>query len=283
MNDTSSTQTPGPGNTSGGGKPHESALRRLWGERGIYLILHLTILVLSVYLIYWISRDTFENLPYYEYDRFQHRQFWICLVFLGDFVIEWILAKRKWHYLGTHFIFFLVCIPYQAIIYHFGWPISHELSYIIRYMPLIRSGYILAIVITWFSYSRATGLFFSYLIILLSTVYFASLTFFLFEHGPNPLVHRYQDALWWAAMDVTTVGSNIIAVTTVGRVLSVLLAALGMMMFPIFTVYITNIITRHNKEGESATNMIVLPVKKNRNDTAEDSVTGQQGSQPNNS
>jgi len=40
-------------------------------------------------------------------------------------------------------------------------------------------------------------------------------------------------------MDVTTVGSNIIAQTVTGRVLSVLLAALGMKMFPIFTVYNT--------------------------------------------
>ena len=32
-----------------------------------------------------------------------------------------------------------------------------------------------------------------------------------------------------------------------GRVLSVLLAALGMMMFPIFTVYITNLIQQSNE------------------------------------
>ena len=44
-------------------------------------------------------------------------------------------------------------------------------------------------------------------------------------------------------------GSNIIAVTGVGKVLSVLLAALGMMMFPIFTVYVTNLVTQRNKEA----------------------------------
>ena len=49
-------------------------------------------------------------------------------------------------------------------------------------------------------------------------------------------------------MDVTTVGSSIIAMTTTGRVLSVLLAALGMMMFPIFTVYITNLIQQSNQK-----------------------------------
>ena len=51
-------------------------------------------------------------------------------------------------------------------------------------------------------------------------------------------------------MDVTTVGSNIIAVTATGRVLSVLLAALGMMMFPIFTVYVTSLIQKKNKEKD---------------------------------
>lgn len=140
-------------------------------------------------------------------------------------------------------------------------------------MPLIRGGYALAIVVGWLTYSRAAGLFFTYIIILFSTVYFASLTFYLFEHTANPLVKSYHDAIWWAAMDVTTVGSNIVAVTTVGRVLSVLLAAMGMMMFPIFTVYITNLITRHNKEGESNENVLLIPRKiyhHSRNKEAED-------------
>lgn len=55
-------------------------------------------------------------------------------------------------------------------------------------------------------------------------------------------------------MDVTTVGSNIIAVTVTGRVLSVLLAALGMMMFPIFTVYVTSLIQKRTKRKRSIIN-----------------------------
>ena len=34
----------------------------------------------------------------------------------------------------------------------------------------------------------------------------------------------------------------------VGRVLSVVLAALGMMMFPIFTVYVTSLVQKSNEE-----------------------------------
>ena len=81
---------------------------------------------------------------------------------------------------------------------------------------------------------------------LLATVYFSSLIFFVLEHKVNPLVPDYGEALWWAFMDVTTVGSNIYAVTVTGKVLSVLLAALGMMMFPIFTVYVTSLVQKAN-------------------------------------
>lgn len=108
----------------------------------------------------------------------------------------------------------------------------------------------MSIVVSWFTYNKATGLFVSYLATLLFTIYFSSLAFYLFERGVNPGVKDYSDAVWWAFMDATTVGSNIIAVTTVGRVLSVVLAAIGMMMFPIFTVYVTNMITKHNQHRD---------------------------------
>lgn len=74
--------------------------------------------------------------------------------------------------------------------------------------------------------------------------------FYDVERPVNDLVQDYGTALWWAFMDATTVGSNIYAVTTIGKILSVLLAAFGMMMFPIFTVYITDRIGRltNNKQ-----------------------------------
>ena len=49
-------------------------------------------------------------------------------------------------------------------------------------------------------------------------VYFSSLIFFVIEQKVNPEVKDYNDALWWAFMDVTTVGSNIIAITPTGRI-----------------------------------------------------------------
>lgn len=222
--------------------------RQSKAKRITLLVMHLLVLALSVLLIVLISIDTFHNVKFYDQPQFQHWQLWICMFFILDFFVELCLSERKWHYLLTNFLFLIVCIPFQFLIFHFGWHVSKELAYIVRYMPLIRGGYAMAIVVNYLTSNKVTGLFFAYLITLISMVYFASLTFYLFEYHVNPLVTKYQDALWWAAMDVTTVGSNIVAVTGVGRVLSVVLAALGMMMFPIFTVYVTNLITAHNSK-----------------------------------
>lgn len=89
-------------------------------SRGVLMILHVAIMLLSAWLIYIISVDTFENVSFYEEPKFQKQQFWICVVFMADFFIEFFLSHDKRHYLATHFIFFIVSIPYQAILYHSG-------------------------------------------------------------------------------------------------------------------------------------------------------------------
>lgn len=228
-----------------------STVKMALKEKGVYAFLHVLILILSVFLVVRISIDTFHNEAFYLEPRFIKFQFWICIVFLLDFFIEFFLATNKWKYIRNRFIFFLVSIPYNSIISFYGWTFSHEVTYALHYIPLIRGGYAMSIVVSWFTYNRATGLFVSYLATLIFTVYFASLAFYVFEHNVNPLVKNYDSALWWACMDATTVGSNIVAVTPVGRILSVLLAALGMMMFPIFTVYVTNLLTKTKQQGES--------------------------------
>ena len=234
----------------------ESKLDIFFKKRGIYSFLHILILLLSTFLVVCISIDTFHNEAFYKLPKFMNFQFWVCVIFLLDFFVEFFLSPSKWQYIRTHFLFFLVSIPYNSIILHYGWKFDPQITYCIQFIPLIRGGYAMAIVVSWFTYNKATGLFISYLATLLFTVYFASLAFYLFEHNVNSLVVNYDDALWWAFMDATTVGSNIVAVTTVGRVLSVLLAALGMMMFPIFTVYVTNILTKHNQQGKKYGDMV---------------------------
>ncbi len=83
-------------------------------------------------------------------------------------------------------------------------------------------------------------------------IYFSSLIFLNCEHPVNDMVPNYGAALWWACMDATTIGSDIYPVTVIGKILGVVLAALGMLMFPLFTVYITNWVQRYNKTHNPA-------------------------------
>ena len=118
-------------------------------------------------------------------------QLWICALFLADFVLEWILATNWKRYVATHFIFLLVAIPYQNIIAYMGWTFSPEITYMLRFIPLVRGGYAMAIVVGWLTYNRASGLFVSYLTMLLATVYFSSLAFYVMEHGQS-----FGNRLW---------------------------------------------------------------------------------------
>ncbi|MEG2756485.1 MAG: ion channel, partial [Mucinivorans sp.] len=68
--------------------------------------------------------------------------------------------------------------------------------------------------------------------------YLSALVFYDYEVLVNPQLHGFGNALWWAWMNITTVGAAIDPVTTIGKVICVLLPILGMMMFPIFTSYI---------------------------------------------
>lgn len=246
-----------PDNTSTPTTPATPAIKPGLSEtaKWIYRVLHISVLILSLYLIVSISLDTFHNrgIEYYQEPEFLKTQLVICCVFLIDFFVEFFMSGNKGRYLLTHSIFFIVSVPYLWLLSRLHITIvSPQVAYLLQYIPLMRGGYALAIVVGWLTSNKAASLFLTYLITLVATVFFSSLVFYMFERNVNPLVHVYTDALWWASMDVTTVGSNIVAVTPEGRVLSVLLAALGMMMFPIFTVYITSLITKNHQQVESA-------------------------------
>ena len=127
------------------------------GKKGIYGILHIIILLMSLFLVISISIDTFKGIPFYTQSSYMKIQLWICIWFLFDFVLEFFLAKHKWRYIRTHFIFLLVAIPYQNIIAYYGWTFSPEVTYLLRFIPLLRGGYALAIVVGWLTYNRASS------------------------------------------------------------------------------------------------------------------------------
>lgn len=241
--------------------PHDSAVAsprkgarssvRRW-QAVLRDMLNVSVLVGSVVVILALSFEVFYGTGGTDSRIYRKIQLWVCLVFLADFFFRFYLSHDRWRYLWRNLIFLLVAVPYLNIVDYFGLTPSPEAYYIIRLMPLIRGGYGLALMIGWFTRSKVTNLMLSYIVILLALIYFSTLIFYSVEHGVNPGVTTYGKALWWAFMNVTTVGADVFAVTPLGQVLTVVLAASGMMMFPIFTVYITDRFQSYYARHETA-------------------------------
>lgn len=216
--------------------------------------LNVLVLALSVLLIVWISYDTFKHIDILEDSLYMSFQFWTCLVFILDFFVEFYSTSNHSRYFWRHLLFLLLSIPYLNFIHHFGIELDSNALYFVRFIPLARCALALSIVMGYLSSNAITSLFISYIAIMVLVGYFCSLIFFQREYGVNPQVDSYWSALWWAAMNLSTVGCNIEPVTPAGKIVAVILPICGMVVFPLFTVYLTDYMTRavsHARSGDS--------------------------------
>lgn len=215
--------------------------------------MNMVVLVLSVMLIVWISIDTFKRVDFLDNHAYMTFQFWVCVVFILDFFIELRYAPDKWRYFRHRFVFLLLSIPYLNIINQMDIHLSHDALYFVRFIPLARGALALSIVMGYLSSNAVTSLFMSYLAIMILIGYFCTLIFYQREAGVNPQVNSYWTALWWSAMNMSTVGCDISPVTVSGKIVAVVLPVSGMIIFPLFTVYLTDYVTRQVKKTKDQT------------------------------
>ena len=226
----------------------------MFPKQDIQLALHLLAFMLSLLLVISISIDTFRGIPFYSDSNYLDLQFWICVLLIILFALEVYNADDSWRYFGRHIFFLLLIIPYLTLFDWFGVSLSTEMEFLFRFIPLVR-GYIAFTVIAYaLMRDLAAGLLITYIVVLFSFIYYCSLIFYVLEVNTNPMLHNFWDSLWYSCMTATTAGCNIQAVTTVGKVISVLLALSGMMLLPVFTVYLTNIIRYGHIEKDDIQN-----------------------------
>lgn len=211
-------------------------------KKGIQLALHLSAFMLSLLLVISISIDTFRGVHFYDDTNYLDLQFWICLMLIALFVLEAYNAEKSWQYFGRNFPFLLLIIPYLTLFDWCGVELSTQTEYLFRFIPLIRGYIAFTIIAYWLLKDLVAGMLITYIVVLFSFIYYCSLIFFVLEVNVNPMVHNFWDSLWYSCMTATTAGCNISAVTNVGKVISVLLALAGMMLLPVFTVYLTSLI-----------------------------------------
>ncbi|MDE5706643.1 MAG: potassium channel family protein, partial [Alistipes sp.] len=159
-----------------------------------------------------------------------------------------VLAEHSWRFFVHNLYFLLLSVPYLNIVDWTGVALSHEEAMLMGLVPLLRALLGLYVLFSWIIENKVTRLLTTYVLSLSVFTYFAALVFYDYEVRINPAVRDFGDAVWWACMNLTTVGSDIVAVTVIGKVLTVLLPTMGMLMFPIFTVYVTQLYTRNRSE-----------------------------------
>ena len=213
--------------------------------------MNIIVLTLSELLIIWISIDTFNRVDFLNNHAYMTFQFWVCIVFIIDFFIELHYTENKWRFFRHRLMFLLLSIPYLNIINVMDIHLDHDALYFVRFIPLARGALALSIVISYLSSNAVTSLFISYLSIMLLVGYFCSLIFYQREAGVNPQVNSYWTALWWSAMNMSTVGCDISPVTVSGKIVAVILPVSGMIIFPLFTVYLTNYVTNALKKSKT--------------------------------
>lgn len=223
----------------------ENMLQQDLKDRPKYLIiigriLNIIVLLCSLVIFLAFSIETLNGPGAIPHQLYMRIQLAICIFFLIDFFYLLFISTNKWHYLLYNWLFFIIAIPYLNLVDWFHLEVNPFTEIILKAILLIRGGYGLVIMIAWFTTSKMTNLLFSYIAILVGSAYFGSLAFYSLEKSVNSGIKDFGDAAWWACMDVTTVGCAIEPVTSEGRILAVILAVMGMSMFPILTAYITN-------------------------------------------
>lgn len=209
-------------------------------------IISILTLVASILLLASLSLEVLYSRALAEFSEFYTWAMLVaCIIFIIDFFMLMWASNSPLRFFMRNLVMLLVSIPYHFIINLLGVVPNHMFTMVLSGVVMLRAVMALYITLRWLIERRATRLLWAYIATVVMCTYFASLLFYEYEAPVNSSVRNFGDALWWAAMNLTTVGAEIFPVTAIGKVICVLLPILGTAMFPVLTVYITSLYNRH--------------------------------------
>ena len=213
-------------------------------------VINILTLVASILLLASLSVEIIYSKELAEFSQlYSEIMFVICIIFIVDFFALMFSGEHRWRFFVRNFIVLLLSIPYHTIALWLGVEMGHTLSMVLSGVVMLRSVMALYITLRWLIERRATRLLWAYIATVGLGAYLGALLFYEYEAPVNNSVAGFGDALWWAGMNLTTVGAEIFPVTIIGKIICVLLPVLGTAIFPILTVYITSIYQRHSNSG----------------------------------
>ncbi len=210
-------------------------------------ISHALVLAGSAVLIAVVSMDALQSMSLEGNAGVQRLQTALCCLFLADIVLEIFRKPWGWKNVVTAAGGIVLCLPYTAILGHTGIHLPYACSFGLWLLPLVHAVTVLAQMFRSLRIGPATSMLGAYLALVALVLYFGALMFYILEYGINPEVHSLRSAIYWGVMALTTTGSQISEMTTGGQVLAIVMSATGLVLLPVFTIYISAAVQSHRK------------------------------------
>ncbi|MEZ4859163.1 MAG: ion channel [Flavobacteriaceae bacterium] len=193
---------------------------------------NIIIMLLSIFSIVLLSLTLFIPETSELYKLLTYFDFILCLIFLYDFLHQFISTKNKWKYMYT-----------------IGWldllssiPVVSELRYIrvfriFRVFRIIKS---IKLLIEFIKENKKSSLYGFIVFVAFITLVICT-TAVLYVEKDVGNIKTAEDALWWSFITITTVGyGDFYPVTHVGRLITVVLIFSGVASFGAAISYLSD-------------------------------------------
>ncbi len=204
------------------------------------------ILALSFYVLGAMLAELFLDLPADILQLFDYLDYIVCFFFFIDFCQRFYRAPNKWRYMRWGWLDLLASIPA-------GWFQAARLARVVQVIRVLRALRSLELIWQLLFRNRAEGVLASAATATVLLVVFGAMTVLMVE-TPNPdsPINTAEEALWWAIVTVTTVGyGDYYPITTLGRIVAVLLMVCGVGLFGSFAAYVSSLFVEDQEESES--------------------------------
>jgi voltage-gated potassium channel len=203
-------------------------------------VLNCLSLAASVVLLISISIEVIDRQNQMLSPWYRSLQLAVCSIFFVTALFRLTILEYRERHWFRDLLFAAASVPYIDILNWGGVVSHHRTERLLAFAPVVISILATVVILEWLIDGRKRRLMAAYVLTVVMFTYISALLFYDCEVGINSSLKSFGDALWWAWMNVTTVGAEIFPVTAIGKIICVLLPVVGMMFFPIFTVYISD-------------------------------------------